>query len=117
MFKVVVKGKEIILGEKVIEARSMLERLQGLMFKNSFEGFDGMIITPCCSIHTFFMKMSIHAIFLDKMNRVVKIYEGLGPWRVTPIFFNAQKVLEISTEKDISSLKEGDYIEVKGHEA
>ena len=116
MFKVIVKGKEIILGEQVIEARSMFERLRGLMFKNSFEGFDGMMIAPCRSIHTFFMKMSIHVIFLNKMNRVLKIYEDLGPWRVTPIFFNAQKVLEISTEKDISSLEEGDYIDVKDYE-
>ena len=116
MFKVIVKGKDIVLGEKVIEARSLLERLRGLMFQSSFKGLDGMMIIPCSSIHTFFMKMSIHAIFLDKMNRVIKIYENLGPWRVTAIFFNAQKVLEISSEKNISSLEEGDYIEVRGHE-
>ena len=82
------------------------------MFQSSFEHFDGMIIIPCNSIHTFFMKMPIHAIFLDKMDRVVKIYENLRPWKTTPVFFNAKKVLEISVKRDISNLKEGDYLEV-----
>lgn len=112
MFKVIVKEKEIILGEKVIEANSLLKRLQGLMFQSSFQNFDGIVINPCNSIHTFFMRMSIHAIFLDKRNKVVKIYECLRPWRITPIFFKAKKVLEISSKRNISALEEGDYIKM-----
>ena len=112
IFKIVVKEKRIILGEKIVEARSFGKRLKGLMGQSSFKDFDGMMITPCHSIHTFFMKMTIHAIFLDKLNRVVKIYENLNPWKVTPIFFKAEKVLEISSKKNISSLREGDSLEV-----
>ncbi|MCY4644880.1 MAG: DUF192 domain-containing protein [Bacteriovoracales bacterium] len=111
-FRVIVKKKNIILGEKVVEATSFIKRLCGLMFQSSFTKFDGMMIAPCNSIHTFFMKMPIHAIFLDKYNRIVKIYEYLVPWRITRIIFKAEKVLEISTQKNISNLKEGDLVEV-----
>ena len=112
VLKIVARDKDITLGENIIEAKSFIVRLKGLMFQNSFKGFDGMMIVPCNSIHTFFMRMSIHAIFLDKLNRVVKIYNNLKPWRITPIFLKAEKVLEISAEKEILELKEGDQLEV-----
>ena len=111
-FQIIVKEKEVILGEKVVAATSILQRLKGLMFQKSFENFDGMIISPCNSIHTFFMKMPIHVIFLNKFNRVIKVYKNLKPWRITPIFFSAEKVLELSIKRDISVLEVGDYVEV-----
>ena len=112
MFKVIVRERNITLGENVVEAKTLCHRLKGLMGQSSFRDFDGMIIAPCNSIHTFFMRMSIHAIFLDELNKVVKIYQNLRPWRVTPILFKAEKVLEISNKKNISSLQEGDVLEV-----
>lgn len=112
MLKVVVIEKKIVLGDQFVEMTSLFDRLRGLMFKDSLGDSDGIMIDPCNSIHTFFMRFPIHALFLDKSNKIIKIYENLGPWKVTPIFSKAKKVLEIGTGKDISSLREGDYVEV-----
>ena len=110
--KIIVKEKNIILGESIIEARSLFDRIKGLMFKKDFVNFDGMMLLHCNSIHTFFMKMPIHAIFLSNDNKIIKIYQNLKPWRITPMIFKARKVLEISTKKNISSVEPGDFLEV-----
>ncbi|MCH8921380.1 MAG: DUF192 domain-containing protein [Chloroflexi bacterium] len=34
---------------------------------------EGLLIEPCSSIHTMFMRFSIDVIFLDKEHRVVKV--------------------------------------------
>ena len=112
VFKVIAREKQTVIGTHIVKANSIIDRMTGLMFKKSLDDIDGIILSPCNSIHTFFMRFSIHAIFLDKSNKIIKIYKDLKPWRITPIFFNVKQVLEIDAQKDISTLKEGDHIEV-----
>jgi len=85
--------------------RVLVERLEvpgtsfgrglGLMFRQDLPAGEGMWITPCNSIHMFFMRFAIDAVFLDKRLRVVRIYPGLRPWRVVPFVFRAHSVLEL----------------------
>ena len=58
------------------------------------------------------MKIPIHAIFLDKNNKVVKIKEEIRPWRLTGMYLKANKVLELEAEKNIDGLTVGDELEV-----
>jgi uncharacterized protein len=41
-----------------------------------------MIIAPCSSIHTFFMRFPIDVVFAGRDGRVVKVYHDLPAWRV-----------------------------------
>lgn len=103
-------GEEIC--KKCILAETFFDRAKGLMFGDTLPlGSDGMIINPCNSIHTFFMKFNLHIIFLNSENKVVKVIKNLPPWRITRIYFSAKKVLEIKSEKNIN-LSEGDVLEV-----
>jgi hypothetical protein len=43
---------------------------------------DGLLIRSASSIHTFFMRFPIDAVFLDRTPRVVGIAESLRPWCV-----------------------------------
>ena len=112
MLKILVKDKNIILGEKIMEAHSFYDRAKGLMFQNESKNFDGMMINPCNSIHTFFMKIIIHVFFVDRSNRIIKIYKNLRPWRITPIFLDSKKVIEIPSSRNISSVQKGDIVEI-----
>jgi hypothetical protein len=40
-----------------------------------------LILTPCCSIHTAFMRFAIDAVFVDREGRVRRIVNELPPWR------------------------------------
>jgi uncharacterized membrane protein (UPF0127 family) len=104
-------GKELY--SDILLATSFSERLIGLMFKERPpKGSNGLLIDPCNSIHTCFMRYPIDVIFLDASNKIIKIIYRLKPWRFTLIYLGAQKTLEIPSGDLKSPLKVGDVLEV-----
>jgi uncharacterized membrane protein (UPF0127 family) len=93
-------------------ANSFSSRLLGLMFKENLNSGEGLIIAPCNSIHTFFMRFNIDVLFLDKRNRIVKIIRDMPPWRMSWMYWRAQKVIEISGGSLEQGAQEGDQLEV-----
>lgn len=112
MVKLICKEKKIIVGERIVIAKSFFSRLKGLMFDRSLgTDFDGILIKPCNSIHTFFMNYSIDAVFLNKEYKVVKIMRDLRPWRMTGIYFRASQVLEIKSGLLPKEISEDDLLD------
>lgn len=83
------------LGDRVREATGFVERFRGLMGVRALEVGEGLHLVPCNSIHTFFMRIAIDALFLDRAGRVVKVYGALPPWRLSSIHFDVASVLEL----------------------
>ena len=50
---------------------------------------------PSSGIHTFGMRFAIDAIGLDAKLRVVRLWPGMKPWRVSSIDFKVKTVLEL----------------------
>jgi uncharacterized membrane protein (UPF0127 family) len=100
------------LGEKVKEAKSIFDRTLGLMFSSEMKGFDGLLLSPCPSIHTFFMRYSIDVIFLDKSFQIIKIIRGMKPWRMSALYSKAYYGLELNSGTIDESISEGDQLEV-----
>ena len=84
-----------ILADRAAEATGFLERLVGLMGRKHLAFGEGLHIVPCNSIHTFFMRIPIDALFLDAGGTVVRLFGALPPWRVTGLYWNARSVLEL----------------------
>ena len=99
------------VGKNILLADSFFSRLRGLMFKKNMNDMDGLLITKCNSIHTFFMNFAIDLIFLDRQNKIVKIIRNVGPWRLTRFYFSASKVLEMMGGSLPLEIKEGDRLE------
>jgi uncharacterized membrane protein (UPF0127 family) len=92
-------------------ARSLRARMKGLLGKKEMAEEEGMLIQPCKGIHTFGMQFAIDAIFFDRNNRVVAIWRGLPPNRLTPFYFRAVGVLELPAGAlDRISAKVGDEV-------
>ena len=70
-------------------------RLRGLLGRDSLPDGAALVIEPCTSIHTFFMRFSIDAAFLDRAGRVVRAISNLRPWRATRIYPKAAMVVEL----------------------
>jgi uncharacterized membrane protein (UPF0127 family) len=83
------------LADRAREATGFWDRLKGLMGQQRLDPGDGLLITPCNSIHTFFMRIPIDAVFLDPAGVVVKILPAMVPWRVSGIYAGARSVLEL----------------------
>lgn len=67
----------------------------GLLGTAELRSGEGLWIDHCNSIHTFFMKFAIDALFLDAESRVVRAYRNLVPFRATRLVWKAKSVLEL----------------------
>lgn len=95
MYQVRNATKDKVLALEVREARSFVARFKGLMGVPDLPLGHGLHIVPCNSIHTFFMRIAIDAIFLDRSHKVVKALPAMPPWRVSSVYFEAHSVLEL----------------------
>ena len=87
-----------IYGVKAKGARTLFERMKGLIGTESLRPGEGMLILKCNSIHTFFMAFPIDAVFMDRDDNVVKIVRNIRPWRFFVWGgFRAVKVLETAS--------------------
>jgi uncharacterized protein len=84
-----------VLCERCVVADTALSRLRGLLGRKSLSESEGVLIRPAGSVHTFFMRMAIDVVFLDRDHTVVKVVEGLRPWRMAAAK-GARRVLELS---------------------
>jgi uncharacterized protein len=73
---------EEALAERVEVAVTRRDRRKGLLGRTDFEGSSALIIAPCFSIHTMFMRFDIDAVFVDDDGRAVKVVRNLVPWRI-----------------------------------
>ena len=93
--KVINDTKEKTLGWKVEFASSFWMRLKGLMGRKEMKIGSGLILSPCNSIHTFFMSFPLDVIFLDKNRTVICIKEHIPPFRIILPVPKAHEVLEL----------------------
>jgi uncharacterized protein len=76
-------------------ARSVWSRFWGLMGRRALQPGQGLILEPGNSIHMFFMRFPIDAIFVDRDWKVLHVAHGIKPWRVSRIVRKAKRVIEV----------------------
>lgn len=101
-----------VVCKKLMIVSSFFSRLKGLMFSTELPNCDGLLISPCNSIHTFFMVYSLDVIFLDKKFKVVKVLYNLKPWRMSWIYFNSSQVLEMKAGTLNKKVVEGEILRI-----
>ena len=68
-------------GIKAEFARSLMDRTAGLIPRKSMDDKSCLVIERCGSIHTFFMRFPIDAVFCSEDGRVTSVISRLRPWR------------------------------------
>ena len=79
----------------VRRADRFLGRLAGLLFSSPLQPGQGLLLVPCASVHTAFMRYSIDVIFLDREGRICRIVPRLAPWRAAASI-GAHQALELA---------------------
>jgi len=87
--------KNVTLAEKVITASTIFKRMKGLLGLDKLGAQYAMVIKPCNSIHTFFMRFPIDVLFLGKDKKVIKAITNMPPFRVSPIYIKSLLVVEL----------------------
>lgn len=110
MGKVINRTKEILVIGYLSLAENFFTRLKGLMGKEITKN-EGLLIRPCNSVHTFFMKMPIDVIFLDEEDKVIHKISNMQQRKVSPIVKGSKYVIE-GYPGVFDSAEIGDKIEV-----
>ena len=90
MYQISNQTRGQVLAEQGELARSFWARGRGLMGRAALPDSYALIILPESSIHTFFMRVPIDVLFVDRSDKVIGLREtmppsrpfaGVAPWR------------------------------------
>ena len=103
-----------VLCDKLETADNSFSRMKGLLGRTGLNKGEGLHITPCNSIHSFFMKFKFDAIFINKKNEIVYLTENMPAGRISKACFSAYSVIELppGTIKETGTTI-GDVLEFK----
>jgi uncharacterized membrane protein (UPF0127 family) len=76
-------------------ADNFWSRFRGLMLARSLPPGAGLVIAPCSSIHTQFMRFAIDVLYVDKQDVIVGIDRNLRPWRIGHFYKQVHAVVEL----------------------
>ncbi|MEO8291047.1 MAG: DUF192 domain-containing protein [Gaiellaceae bacterium] len=99
--------------ERCLLAETPLTRLKGLLGRAGLQQGEGLLLRPASSIHTFFMRFAIDAVWLDRELNVLKVSPRLGPWR-TAACRGAKGVVELPAgAAEQRGIKAGDALRLR----
>ncbi len=93
--KLINKTKSVVFAEDVVTASNPFKRMKGLLGRKELKLGQALILKPCNSIHTIFMRFPIDVLFVDKNSRVIRSISSLKPFCITCVYFNAAFAIEL----------------------
>jgi uncharacterized membrane protein (UPF0127 family) len=112
-YRVVNTTRGTVLAERAEMADRFLRRGLGLMGRRSLSEGDGLIIKPCNSVVSFFMRFPIDVIFVGPDDRVRHVVRHLRPWRASRIVKGSRLVIELPSGTSASTgTLVGDQIDI-----
>lgn len=88
-----VNEQGIDLGE-IRFASTFWRRFRGLQLQASMPAEQVLMLVPCRSVHTHFMRFAIDLVACDRQGQVVDVRHDVKPWKVVPLPRQTYCVLE-----------------------
>lgn len=89
------------------------KRLIGLMGRADIPDDYGLYLSPCSSIHCFFMRFPIDVVFINRDHVVVAVYPSLMPWKVALPGSGAYAAIEAGAGQLAHRVTPGDVLIMK----
>lgn len=90
-----VTGEVIVANLEV--ANTFWQRLRGLQLRRRLAPDEGLLLTPCLSIHTHWMRFAIDVAMLNREGTVLDVLNGVQPWRWVKGRAKTQAMLEVAS--------------------
>jgi len=84
-----------LLAERAWWADRFWPRLRGLLGRKSLLQGEGVVVVPCSSVHTFFLRFPIDIVYLDGERTVAKTVSDLKPFGASMGGHGAQYAVEV----------------------
>src|SRR5690242_19730665 len=75
------KADGTLVCERCVVASTPFARMKGLLGRESLDADEGILLRPAGSIHMFFMRFAIDAIFCTRDLEVIDVVRDLRPWK------------------------------------
>ena len=75
------KDDGTVVCRRCVVAASPLARMKGLLGRDALDPDEGILLRPAGSIHMFFMRFAIDAVFCTRDLEVIDVARDLRPWR------------------------------------
>jgi uncharacterized protein len=85
----------VVVADRVKIASSRVDRAVGLLGRSHLDAGEGLLITPCNGVHTWFMRFAIDVVALTEDGVVVDTVSTMRPWRMRLPKKGAHCVLEL----------------------
>jgi len=80
LLQVINEREQSVVATQVRVAAGFWQRFRGLMLTAEPAEGEGLLLSPCNSIHMMFMLYPIDAVFLDAGHKIRALYQKLSPW-------------------------------------
>jgi uncharacterized membrane protein (UPF0127 family) len=70
-----------VVCERCVVADRPWSRMRGLLGRDELPPGEGILLRPCGSVHTLFMRFPIDVVFCDGDLRVLSVSPAVPPWR------------------------------------
>jgi uncharacterized membrane protein (UPF0127 family) len=107
-----VRGSGQLIATRVETAFDSAARRRGLLGREGLEAGCALVIAPCSSVHTAFMRFALDIVFVARDGTVVKVAAGVAPWRVR-LAFRAFAVIEMASGSMLGhGVRAGDVLDL-----
>ena len=111
--EIINKTKNTLLAKDIVIANTPFKRMKGLLGKKEFREGQALILKPCNSVHTFFLRFAIDVIFVDKHSKVIEAISCLKPFHLTRVHWLSALAIELPAGIILSShTQEGDLLAI-----
>jgi uncharacterized protein len=105
------RGNQVVVSGSV--ARTFLARFRGLMGVPSLAPGAGLVIEPCSSIHTHFMRFPIDVLYVTRDQVISGIDRNLRTWRIGGFYKKVHYVVELPAGGAVGC-QVGDRLQING---
>ncbi len=85
----------LVLAREARWAKGFWARGRGLLGCAGLGEGEGLVLTPCSSIHTWGMRFALDVLCLDAQGRTLAVCSHLRPWRLGPLRRGTRTVVEL----------------------
>lgn len=104
----------VVLADQAQVAGRFCERLRGFLGRAGLSPGEALILSPCTSIHSCFMRFSLDAAFIDRDGRVLHLIHAMRPFRLSRFVPRARSVIELSVGVlERSGTVQGDMLQIE----